>query len=203
MNAKRLMKYGAPVLLWMVGLGLILYPVYTEWSYDRYQDSLRAEVQAAEATVDQAETEALEGQAAEGQESVEPLPQGTVAKLVIPRIGLDTYVLAGTTQDLLKRGPGHYEETPLPGKDGNSAIAGHRTMFGHPFRHLDRLVRGDEVITYTAAGKSVYRVVETKTVAPTDVSVIAQTDDSRLTLTTCHPVGSAKERLVIVAEKGV
>jgi sortase A len=120
--------------------------------------------------------------------------------LEIPAIDFRAYVLEGTTGSVLAKGPGHYPGTPLPGDSGNSAIAGHRTMHGHPFHDLDLLQPGDEIFTGTAECTAVYRVVEVIIVYPSDTSVVAQTGADRLTLTTCHPKGSASRRLVVVAE---
>jgi sortase A len=146
---------------------------------------------------------ALEAEAAAGSGATgaggRPMPSGAVALLIIPKIDLKAYVGQGTDQDVLANGPGHYEETPLPGAKGNAAIAAHRTMHGHPFRRLDELKRGDRIVTYTKARKATYRVVEIKRVDPSDVSVIEPKGDNRLTLTTCNPVGSARQRLIVVA----
>jgi sortase A len=73
-------------------------------------------------------------------------------------------------------------------------------MHGHVFRRLDELKPGDEIVTVTDAGRSVYRVVGVRVVDKSDWSVVDPFDGYRLTLTTCHPVGSAKQRLVVSAE---
>ncbi len=96
-------------------------------------------------------------------------------------------------------GPGHYPETPLPGEPGNAAIAGHRTTYGAPFFSLDELGPGDEIVATTYNGRFVFRVIDTTVVAPSEVGVLASTDDTRLTLTTCNPKFSARERLVVSA----
>lgn len=123
-----------------------------------------------------------------------------VARIVIPKIGLDSIVVHGVTPEALKLGPGHMEETPLPGSRGNSVISGHRVTFKRPFFYLDLLEPGDPIIIYTTTAKYTYRVAEEKVVKPTDVSVIRPTDDTRLTLTTCNPRFSARTRLIIVAK---
>ena len=122
-----------------------------------------------------------------------------VARLEIPRIGVDQIVVAGVGVDQLRQGPGHYRETPLPGEHGNTAIAGHRTTYGAPFGNLDQLAPGDEIVTTTYAGRFVYRVTATTIVTPLDVGVIAPTPDDRLTLTSCHPKYSARERIIVSA----
>ncbi len=120
-------------------------------------------------------------------------------RLEIPKIGVDEIVVSGVGVDQLKLGPGHFPETPYPGEPGNAAIAGHRTTYGAPFFALDELVAGDEIITTTALGRYVYRVSEITIVSPSDIGVLAPTDDSRLTLTSCHPRYSARERLIVSA----
>jgi sortase A len=123
-----------------------------------------------------------------------------VTRLRIPRVGIDVVVVQGVTADALRAGAGHYPTTPLPGERGNVAIAGHRTTYGKPFRHLDDVRRGDRVELATPVGTFVYEVtVAPYVVAPGDLSVIAQDQRSMLTLTTCNPVHSARERLVVQA----
>ncbi|MFN2610742.1 MAG: class E sortase [Actinomycetota bacterium] len=115
-------------------------------------------------------------------------------------------VVQGITLDALGAGAGHYPMTPLPGQAGNVAIAGHRTMYGKPFNELDRLAAGDRVTLQTPLATFVYQVVggfeghsNPWVVSNTDWSPISQTATSVLTLTTCHPKGSAKQRLVVRA----
>src|SRR5215203_2333052 len=67
----------------------------------------------------------------------EPLRGDALGKLLIPSIGVSEYVVEGTDADNLRKGPGHYPDTPLPGQHGTSAIAGHRTTYGAPFRNLN------------------------------------------------------------------
>ncbi len=125
-----------------------------------------------------------------------------IARIEMPRIGVDKIVVAGVDKNDLKKGPGHYPETPLPGQLGNAAIAGHRTTFGQPFFDIDKLDNGDEIILTTLTGRYVYRVTDQQIVSPSDYHVIATTDPTRatLTLTSCHPKYTARERIVIFAE---
>ncbi|MFZ9930701.1 MAG: class E sortase, partial [Ilumatobacteraceae bacterium] len=121
----------------------------------------------------------------------------------IPAIGIEKFVVAGVQTADLKKGPGHYPDTPMPGELGNAAIAGHRTTYGEPFRQLDELEIGDEIIlTDLFTRRFVYRVTGTQIVGPTDSWVVSTTDPTRatLTLTTCHPEFSAKQRLIVYAE---
>jgi sortase A len=140
-----------------------------------------------------------------------PPPEGeAVARIRIPKIGVDSIVVNGVTRDDLRKGPGHYPDTPLPGQQGNAAIAGHRTTYGAPFGDLDQLAEGDLIQVRTLQGSFAYRVAEQLVVSPRDVSVLdptpadpddpAQGDLATLTLTTCNPKYSAAQRLIIHAD---
>lgn len=121
----------------------------------------------------------------------------------MPTINVAKYVVAGVETADLKKGPGHYPSTPLPGELGNSAIAGHRTTYGEPFRHLDDLEIGDPIIITDLFNRTfTYSVTAQKIVKPSDGWVTATTDPTKatLTLTTCDPEFSAKRRLIISAE---
>ncbi len=132
--------------------------------------------------------------------TIPPVPDGEpTAKIVAPAIGLDWIVVEGVSLADLKKGPGHYPETPLPGQEGNAAIAGHRTTYGAPFHRLDELVVGDEITVTTVQGEFTYEVSEQLIVSPSQVEVLADAGDNRLTLTACHPKYSARERIVVVA----
>ena len=129
-------------------------------------------------------------------------PDGSVEGVIkIPRIGITFYYVEGTTRDDLKKGPGHYPGTPLPGTIGNAAIAGHRTTYLHPFWGLDDLKVGDDIIIQTAVGTTYdYRMYKQLIVKPSEVWVVANTPDPELTLTACNPKGSAAQRIVIKAK---
>lgn len=125
-----------------------------------------------------------------------------VAILEMPTIGITKYVVAGVETADLKKGPGHYPNTPFPGELGNAAIAGHRTTYGEPFRQIDELQPGDPIIVTDLLGrKFVYTVTEQRIVQPEDSWVVDTVDSTiaTLTLTTCHPEFSAKQRLIVSA----
>jgi sortase A len=122
-----------------------------------------------------------------------------VAHIRIPDIGVDKIVVEGVTLDDLKRGPGHYPDTPMPGQPGNAAIAGHRTTYGAPFNRINELERGDEILITTVQGAFRYEVSDQLIVSPSEVGVLDDFDDNRLTLTACHPKYSARQRIVVVA----
>ena len=122
-----------------------------------------------------------------------------VAMIRIPKIGVEKAVVEGVGVTDLKKGPGHYPGTPLPGQGGNSGIAGHRTTYGAPFFELDRLVEGDEILVRTLQGEFRYAVDRISVVRPDQVEVLDPTEEARLTLTTCNPRYSARERLIVSA----
>jgi sortase A len=128
-------------------------------------------------------------------------PGGAIDHLIIPRIGLNKFVVEGVQVDDLMKGPGHYPETVLPGQDGNAAIAGHRTTYGAPFFDLNELKVGDPIFITDLAGRTfTYEVSESPlVVSPDDVSVLNPTPYAELTLTTCNPRFEATSRLVVVA----
>jgi sortase A len=126
-------------------------------------------------------------------------PGRGMAIIHIPRIGLEQVVVEGVSVADLKKGPGHVPGTASPGQAGNVAISGHRTTYGAPFKRLDELEAGDEISLTTARGRFLYVVTHSKVVAPSEVSVLDPTPDARLTLTTCHPKFSARQRLIVIA----
>ena len=122
-----------------------------------------------------------------------------VGRIRIPEIGVSTVVVEGTDGGTLRKGPGHYPETPLPGVRGTVAVAGHRTTYGAPFRDLDKLEKRDEVALEMPYGRFVYRVQESRIVDPSATWVTRRRGYDRLVLTACHPKYSAAERIVIFA----
>jgi sortase A len=122
-----------------------------------------------------------------------------VAQLRIPRIELRTVVVRGTAAADLREGPGLLDGTPLPGQHGTTAIAGHRTTYGAPFRHLDALRSGDTIDLRLPYGAFRYAVEGTRIVDPGDLSVLRRVHHDRLVLSACHPLFSAARRIVVVA----
>jgi sortase A len=128
-----------------------------------------------------------------------PLPGDAIGKIAISSIGVSKYVVEGTDADSLRKGPGHYPDTPLPGQHGTSAIAGHRTTYGAPFRHLDGLHHNDRIVLEMPYGTFVYRVERTQVVDDSALWVTHKVDHDRLVLTACHPLYSAAQRIVAFA----
>jgi sortase A len=134
---------------------------------------------------------------------VSPKTGDVVAEIIIDSIKVDKFVVAGVGYKELEKGPGLFTGSPLPGQLGNVAISGHRTTYGAPFSRLDELVAGDRIVMKTSRATFTYLVSGVpKIVKPTDVDVIRTVDPTRATLTliTCHPKWTSKNRLVVTAE---
>src|SRR3954447_2653968 len=177
---------GLSVVLLLGGLGLVGYPFATNMWQGRIQDKLDDQIASPEL------------QQAYKERKIET--GDSLTRIKIPSIGLDTVVVEGVTPSALRAGAGHYPTTPLPCEGGNVSIAGHRTTYGRPFGNLDQLKPGATIELTTPIGGCVYQVSKDPfVVAPTDMTVIDPTAERSLTLTTCHPKGSAAQRLVIRA----
>jgi sortase A len=129
----------------------------------------------------------------------EPLPGDALGKISIPSIGVSEYVVEGTDTDNLRKGPGHYPKTPLPGGRGTVAIAGHRTTYGAPFRKLDELEPGRRIELEMPYGTFVYRVERTEVVESNALWITNRRPYDRLVLSACHPLYSAAQRIVTFA----
>ena len=183
------------------GVYLIAYPFITNFWADRIQDGLQDDFAALQANADpRAGGFTAANRPGEGQ---------ALTRLRIPKLGVNVIVVEGTSGNALRAGAGHFYETPLPGEPGNVAIAGHRTGYGEPFRHIEKLRDGDQIILETPFATYVYKVrspfeeafgtphPNPWIVKPTDLSVKAETADSVVTLVSCDPPGTSKNRLIV------
>ena len=124
-------------------------------------------------------------------------PRVELGILEIPKLGISKTLFEGVTLNTLDLGPGHWPGTAMPGHIGNVVIGGHRTTKDRPFRDIDQLLPGDEVILSTLEGRFVYRVNRTEIVTPDSLWIIDQTPAFTATLFACHPVGSTRERIIV------
>lgn len=184
------------IVLALAGVGMFAYPFATDLWSARIQSKLRTQFD------DPAYANAYRARQIK-------VGQG-LTRLEIPKLGVKVLVVEGTTPAALKAGAGHYMQTPLPGEAGNVAIAGHRTTYGRPFNRMDEMRAGDIVYLDTPFNRFEYRVVPSfdgkpnpHAVLPTEYHVVSPPKDPNakwLTLTTCHPKGSARQRLVLRLE---
>jgi sortase A len=126
-------------------------------------------------------------------------PGDPLGRIRMPSIGVSEVFVEGTGTADLRRGPGHYPATALPGRRGTVAIAGHRTTYGAPFHDVDDLRRGDAIELAMPYGRFTYRVERTRIVAPTATEVVEPVGYDRLVLSACHPLYSAAQRIIVFA----
>jgi sortase A len=122
-----------------------------------------------------------------------------IGRIVIPRIDLNAVAVEGTDAGSLQKGPGHYPGTPFPGEGGTAGVAGHRTTYLAPFRHLDSIERGDRMSLEMPYATIDYTVERTQIVDPGDVGIVHAVGYERLVLTACHPLYSAAQRYAVFA----
>ena len=198
-------------LLITAGVLLLLFVVWQLWWTDVQADAAQREV-TDQLQQDWGAGEEVPAPADDAPPPPEPAPagDGPFAVVHVPRFGEGWQprpVYEGTGLDLLEEGVGHYPGTALPGAVGNVALAGHRVTYGKPFNQVEELRTGDAVLVETAQAWYTYRVTSTQVVTPGQVEVIAPVPgdptavptERMLTLTTCHPMFSARERYVVHA----
>lgn len=178
--------------------------VYAHLVQDRLSDDLRQLEQTRPSAVDLAALRSLETRRTRMAFLARALRRSSrrgaaVGRIRIARIGASFVVVDGTDTASLRKGPGIYDDAPFPGAPGTVAIAGHRTTYLAPFRHVDRLRPGNEISLDMPYGRFVYRVQQTRIVDPTAVSVVRRVAYDRLVLTACHPLYSAAKRIVVFA----
>jgi sortase A len=123
-----------------------------------------------------------------------------IGRIKIDRIGLDIVVVQGTDTASLQKGPGHYPNTSLPGQPGTVAIAGHRTTYLAPFRHIDQIEDGDEIRVEMPYAAFTYTVQRHEVVDPSDVEILRSVGFDQLVMTACHPPYSASHRYAVFAK---
>ena len=158
-------------LMIVLGILTLLFVVYQLWGTgfltDRYQEGLENDFEELVEQVEQVELIDAPDEPGAESESEPDLAEflwrsegEAIAHLNIPSINLSKTVVSGVGVQALRKGPGHYSHTPLPGMPGNSAIAGHRTTWGAPFGEINELEPGDEILMQTVQGSFTYRVIE-------------------------------------------
>src|SRR5260221_2217219 len=169
------------------GLGLLGYVANEYWGMYRSQQKLEAEWERQAASV-----------SAPGSATISP--DQMLTRVVIPKIGMDAIVVEGASRKQLSEGPGHVQQTAMPGEVGNAVITAHRDTF---FRHIYELMKADQILVRRNGRVFTYEVTSKRIVMPDDVSVIKPTSDAQLTLITCYPtyyIGPAPKRLVVFSK---
>ena len=184
-------RKGIGIAIVIVGICVAAYPMFTDWRAQQAQEALLKQLEQ--------QNPAMESPI-KGNADVSATVGNSIPMMVldIPKLKVHTAVVKGTGYGDLKNSPGWYPQTALPGA-GNTAIAGHRTMYGAWFHDLNLLKKGDAISLDYKGTLLTYNVEKVFVVANNDWSVIDPTDKPVLTLTTCHPIGSAKQRLIVRA----
>ena len=194
-----LLADAALTLLWQEPVSAI----YGHVQQDRLEGQLKDLEKAPIAAVDQRALRRLDAsrRLAFAARSLKRRSQegDALGRIRIPEIGVSDVFVEGTDAPDLRRGPGHYPATPLPGQRGTVAIAGHRTTYGAPFHDVDKVRRGDRIELDMPYGRFTYRVERLKIVEPTDVGVTDPVGYDRLVLSACHPLYSAAQRIIVFA----
>lgn len=187
------------------GVVVILFAAYTLWGTGRYTASAQDDLHEQ---LDQRWSREREHPENVTHEKVK-LGDG-VALIRIPRLGAKYHyvIVEGVGTADLRRGPGHYPGSAMPGQTGNFVVSGHRTTYSAPFNKLDKLRKGDEILIDTSSMQYSYKVTGTRVVLPTQVDVTAPVPfhpgrtakDKLITLTTCNPKYSAAQRLIVFGE---
>ena len=203
MGKKTLSVFG--VILIVAGLALVAHYGYGVVYAHVQQQRLMREAQASPAESYENPVLTMEDRPQslprrEAEDPEESLPEDEGPFVIsIPRIDVEAAVLHGVDLDTLARGPGFYPDNPMPGREGNVAVAGHRTTYGAWFRRVDQLEEGDKILFTSPVAVYTYIVEDVFVVASNAWEVVDPTEEPKLTLTTCHPPGSARERMVVRA----
>lgn len=192
-----------------MGVVILLFVVYELWftgiETSRAQDRL-------ETALEEEWRHGL-GSYSTPEDLLRPIPIGSgVAVIRVPRFGRDwaKVIVEGVALRDLRDGPGHYPGTALPGQTGNFVVSGHRTTYGAPFNRVNELRPGDAVVIETRDTWYTYRVTSTEIVRPTAIEVtypVPKQQDVKptkalITLTSCHPKYSARQRIIVYGELG-
>jgi sortase A len=122
-----------------------------------------------------------------------------IGRITISKIGANFDIVQGTDTASLEKGPGHYPATALPGLGQTVAIAGHRTTYLAPFRHIDALAQGDQILVKMPYARFTYVVQRRQIVLPTALWVLKNAGYDRLVLSACNPLYSAAQRIIVFA----
>lgn len=197
MNRKRFSTW-----LIIIGVIIICIPIFGTLYNDYQQDKMYAEYKAQLAkefaSLDKSFSEVVSDGAIETpQKEPEPIT-GIIGRIKIPAISSDLLLVEGTATSQLRWGGGHVTGTAMPGEAGNCAIAAHRDYtFGTYFSRLDEVKSGDQIIIEYNGLIYKYSVTESFVVSPDEIWVLEKTEDTTVTLITCHPRGSGKQRLIV------
>jgi len=198
-HKRKIIRYSGITLI-VAGLLVILFPLYTNFIMAGREDSVLAAWEEGVAYIQGAD-DLEDRQVLERNIEVIDPEMKLPFQISIPEIDLNWLVNEGTDYSTLRKGPGFYIGSAFPGETGTCVVAGHRTTYGAPFNRLDELEEGDEIFIETFGNeKFTYIVTGQESVYPDDLSVLENTDNPSLVLSTCAPKYFATRRLIIFAD---
>lgn len=210
------------------GLVVLLFVVYELWVTNIFAAREQKRVHTQLETVWAKGQDPLVGKLALPGGAQARIPTGTgIANLYIPRLGKDYAftIVEGTDDASLEKGPGHYNDTQLPGQVGNFAVAGHRVGKGEPFLNIDQLRPGDAIVVETKSSFAIYAVKgdpasgdlsvrgadgvpgreivdpsHTEVIQPVPDHPAAKATEALMTMTTCEPKFTANQRMIVFSK---
>jgi len=178
------------------------FQTYQNWRFERALKDAQTSADANPQPAASRLTAQVEADRARAKSfGIDGLVGSPLGRIEISSIGLAAMIMEGTDGRTLRHAVGHIPGTPLPGQQGNVALAGHRDTF---FRGMRNIHKDDEITLTTLYGYYRYRVDSTQVVEPRDTQVLAATADDFLTLVTCYPfyfVGPAPKRFIVRAHR--
>jgi sortase A len=187
---------GILALAWVLAVYLWRDPVtsaYTLWEQHRLGEQYEA-IAARAGEFDRAELPRIAARYRAGSKRGDP-----IARLRVPRLDLDVIVVEGTDPGTLRKGPGRYRRSAMPGEGRLVYIAGHRTTYSAPFSHIERMRPGDPIELRLPYGTFLYQVTGHRIVAADDLSVLRSPRREVLRLQACHPRFFATQRYIVSA----
>jgi len=205
-NKRKIIRYTGIALI-VIGLLVIIWPLYINFIMARrevailtsWEEELKSLQNTTSNTVNNVKEDEKNQQLKKETRLIDP-EKKLPFRITIPKIDVDWLVNEGTDYATLRKGPGHFAGSALPGETGTCLVAGHRTTYGAPFNRLDELEKGDKILLETTGNeKFTYIVTRSEAVLPTDMTVVENTSYPSLVLSTCTPKYFATRRLIVHA----
>ncbi len=191
------------IALGLLALALIIYlvtlPFYPALKYELNYKKEAKEINFKDQEIIKEKTAEIVNQLQPADYDVSP------NRIIIPKIGVNAPIVQSKNADYaLSLGSWHVPDTSTPDKGGNTVITGHRFKYLPPhnltFYLFHKLETGDVFSVIWQKQDYYYRIRDIKIVDKTEVSILNPTDEPIVTLFTCHPIYSTKQRIVVVGE---
>jgi LPXTG-site transpeptidase (sortase) family protein len=202
-NLLKFSLYSLEILAVLLFAYIIFFPFYPGFKYmiNSPKSQLPVNTDKEESFISmKSEAENIVNHLTEAQFDVSP------QRLIIDKIGVNVPIVESKSSEYgLSRGAWRDPQGSTPDKGGNTIITGHRFKYLPPsnltFYLFDKLQAGDTFSIFWDKKYYFYKIKEVKIVDPTDLSILAPTKEPTITMYTCNPIYSQKERLVVIGEK--